>query len=348
MLTSLDAIEPDSFHVAERTTGADVVALLTLVRFVVAKTAGADEPLLPPPWTTSQAHDAAIPADPPDGAGDAIRHCCELLTALREQECSRRDWPDSELCRTVAAAESLLTLASDAFPFGSHWNVARLPERSAVPATMGRGGQFDAQLRSTVFHLTSMHTRVKALLNLRLPVEAKETCNQVFAEYRVFVQRFPDIELRQEYLIVVLRWCEVLIKQDRSQEALAVLSDLVHRCWQHPELDSIARRAVELQDELTFNPDGYLDEIDVLERELDVKFLIGVAHDIWDAYDRGTDLDYELVRTGMASPDQRTDAEDPDGPADPYRNTEPWTGSGHVGPPSRCSGCVSRPGVRHP
>ncbi|MEZ0385299.1 hypothetical protein [Mycobacterium sp. pW045] len=77
--------------------------------------------------------------------------------------------------------------------------------------------------------------------------------------------------------------CEVLIKQDGGQQASAVLSDLTHRCWQHPELGAIARRAVELQDELTFDRDGFLDEMDVLERELDVEFLIGVVHDIWDA-----------------------------------------------------------------
>lgn len=172
MLASLDAIEPDSFHVAERTTRVDVVALLTLARFVVAMTAGADESLPPPPRAPSKTRDAAMPAGPPDGAGDAIRHCCELLTALRERECSRSDWPDSELGRAVAAAENLLTLATDAFPFGSRWNIARLPEPSVVPATIKRGGQSDAQLWSTVFHLASMHTRAKALLDLGLLAEA--------------------------------------------------------------------------------------------------------------------------------------------------------------------------------
>ncbi|PQM53738.1 hypothetical protein C5U48_02715 [Mycolicibacter virginiensis] len=321
VLASLEAIDPDSFDVAEGTTGADAAALLTLARFVVAKMAGADKPLPPPPWATSKTRDAATPAIPPDGVDDAIRYCCDLLTALREQACSRSDWPGSDLCRAVGAAESLVVLAYAAFRFENQWAVTRLPEPSPGPAAVDRRGQPSAQLRSTVFYLTAMHTRAKVLLELGFLVEAKETCARVFAEYRTLVQQLPDMELRQEYLVVVLRLCEVLIKQGREQEALAVLSDLIHRCWRHPELDSIARRAVELQDEMTFNPDCFLDEIDLLENQLDVEFLIGVAHDIWDAYDRGTDLDYELVRTGMASPDENTDAEDTDGPVDPDTET---------------------------
>ncbi|MFZ2242136.1 MAG: DnaB-like helicase C-terminal domain-containing protein [Gordonia amarae] len=313
-LAPLDAIAPESLDVAPRTTGADVVALLTLARFILAKAVGADGQLPPAPWLVGKTRNAGAEG-PPDGVHDELRRCDEWLTSLREESWSRGDEPGSELFRTIGDVGDLVSLAIDAFQVGSSWTVERLDTSSPLASRTDQSGATSGavnaeQVWATVFYLRAMHVRARTLLDLGYLEEAKETCDQVFAEYRSFVRYRPESDIRREYLVVALRFGEILAKQDRVDDAVLVLSDLIRRCWRYPELDWIARQAVRLQDDLSFDPEAWYDEFAMLERELDVEYLIGIPHDLWDAYDRGTDLESELVRIGAASPDESDDTDE--------------------------------------